>query len=229
MKLYHIATLTLLAGVFASPTADAGLFGNKDKDKTEESADDGAAEAVEIADTGIAAFDDVFGEVRTIHETLDRASQQLADANSGIATALGLSADTPLATALADLKDKAAGNIEVAMDGGKPSLKASDAVPENVQAGIDAVNAAVTNVTATVGDLAALPDQVKGLVEKSKAMPAQLKDPAIISGVPKGDLLKIPKTLKNNTKALTSTPDKVTSVTSEMTGFVDAVKNFNGE
>jgi len=228
MKLFRIATIALLAGLVVSPTADAKKDkGGDDAASAEESG--GEAEAVEIVDTGIAAFDDVFGEVRNIHETLDRASQQLADANSGIATALGLSADTPLATALADLKEKAAGNIEVAMDGTVPSLKASDAVPENVQAGIDAVNSAITNVTATVSDLAALPDQVKGLVEKSKAMPAQLKDPSIISGVPKSDLLKIPKQLKGNTKALTATPDKITSVTSEMTGFVDAVKNFNGE
>lgn len=228
MKLFRIAFVAMLASLVISPTADAKKEKSDDGATTEASSEDGAAvELPVIEDTGIAAFDDVFGQVREIHETLGRAQTQLSEANDGIATALGLPAGTPLADALAELKEKAAGNLEIAMEGTVPSVKASDAVPEDVTAAIDAVNSSVTNVSATIKDLSALPEQVKALVDKSKALPAQLKDPAIISEIPKSELLSVGKTVKNNVKATVQTPDLVTGVTSELTGFVDAVKNFN--
>lgn len=165
--------------------------------------------------------------MREIHETLAKAQTQLAEANDGVATALGLPAGTPLADALAELKEKAAGNLEIAMEGTVPSIKASDAVPSDVTAAIDAVNSAVSEVSTTIDDLSGLPDQVKSLIDQSKALPAQLKDPAIISEIPKTELLSVGKTVKNNVKATAQTPDLVSGVTSELTGFVDTVKNFN--
>jgi phage-related protein len=233
MKLFRVTFLAVLAGLIVAPTADA----KKDKEGGDESASSeesggggdeaGEMETVVIEDTGIAAFDEVFAEVRAIHETLDNAYSQLSEANASIASALGLADGTPLADALADLKGKAEGKIEVAMDGTMPTLKASDAVPENVSSAIEAVNSAVGNISKTVTDLAALPEQVKSLVDKSKAFPSQL-NPTLIteSGLKPTDLPKVAKKVKNNVAATDKTTDKVTMVTGELTGFVDTVKNF---
>ena len=228
MKLFRLTLVAMLASLVLAPTADAKKDKSDDGSSTEASADDGGAiELPTIEETGIAAFDDVFSQVREIHETLAKAQTQLAEANDGVATALGLPAGTPLADALAELKEKAAGNLEIAMEGTVPSIKASDAVPSDVTAAIDAVNSAVSEVSTTIDDLSGLPDQVKSLIDQSKALPAQLKDPAIISEIPKTELLSVGKTVKNNVKATAQTPDLVSGVTSELTGFVDTVKNFN--
>ncbi|GEM_PF-3301637 len=217
----------LAAGVLASALVLPGTADAKRK-KSDDSAEQ-ATETVDIEDCGVAEFDTVFNEARGIHDTLTDAQTKLAEANTGIATALGLDPGATLADALTNLKELGGDAISMTLDGTTPKLSATDAAPAEVTAAIEAVNTAVGNVLEVAASLATLPDQSKQVVESAKALPGQLNADILESnGLAAKDLLGVGKTVKNNVKAIGTTPDRVTSVTGELTAFVDTVKTTFG-
>jgi len=214
-----IAVAFVGLSVAFAPAAHA----KKDKD------DKGDTDYVKIEMTGIKAFDDVFKEVKAIQKNLSAVESSIDNTTGSLVSTLGLAKDTPLTTALADLKSKADGKLEVAMSGTTPKLSTSDAVPANVQQAIDAVNTGIAEVTASIDGLKAIPDQMKSLQTAVTAMPTQLKDPNIIKGVPTADLLKAPKTLKNNLKATSQTTDRARSTKDAAVNFMGAFTGSFGE
>lgn len=171
--------------------------------------------------TGIAQFDEVFTPARSIQETLDGQKKALTDARTQLNTALGLASDSPVKTAIEDLKGKAEGKIKVAMNGNTPKLEASEAVPENVQAGIDAVNklmAACQNTVATGQDLTA---QSQELISKASAFPSQV--PSLVTGDPAA-AAKALKQVNANLKAMGTTPERLKMIGNEAMAIINDVR-----
>jgi hypothetical protein len=165
-----------------------------------------AAESLPVIQpTGIPEFDEVFLKAKAIHDTLDAQDAELKTARTALTTALGVAEDAPIATALADLKTKANGKLKLVMKGKTPRLEASDAVPENVQTAIAAVNtlldAGEKSIDASVG----LVDQAKQLATACAGFPAKL--PSVIQDPSK--LLSAGKLVKDDVKATAATPDRV--------------------
>lgn len=182
-----------------APTAEAK------KDKSAEA----AAPTFEIKDTGIAKIDATFTKAKAPIESVIKARGEIDALSKNLVTALGLTEGTAFADAVADLKTKAAGKVKVSIENhGLPKMTASEAVPANVQAAIDAVNAGFANITTAVAALTEIPAQLAAVAEEAKTYtdPNVLKD--LASDNPAA-LLKAPKTIAKNIEALTQAPNEV--------------------
>lgn len=179
-------------------SAPEAFAGKKDKGAA-------ADELPKIEATGIAQFDDVFMKAKTIHETLDAQDTNLKTARASINTALGVATDAPLATALADLKTKAAGKVKVAMNGTTPKLEPADGLPDNAKAGLDATNVLVDAAAAAVKAGKDLVPQVQQLVAATQAFPGQV--PSLITNPL--EAAKALKVVTADVKAVAGTPARI--------------------
>lgn len=167
-----------------------------------------------IQNIGSAALDGVFGEAAGIQTNLNGIYKNLTDARNNVNTTLGVAADAPVATAMADLKTKASGKLKVAMEGTKPKLKASDAVPENVQKGLDATNNLVDAGQNAVDGAMKLKDQAVALVTK-------LGTPAIAAELPK---LLGNKVGSANINMIKVQPTNIQVIADQVTGIFNDIK-----
>lgn len=219
MRLSHVLVslplLTLLAGV---PTADAGPKNTKGAAAKQDT-------LPKIEATGIAEFDDVFMKAKAIHDTLDAEDKKLAEARKQVSVALGVAEDQPFKTALDDLKTKANGKIKVALKGKMPRLVPTEAVPENVQVGIDAVNNLLDAGEGMIDKGAELVPQSKALAEACAGFPEKLTT----MGLDPMKLIESTKKVTNNVKATGATPDRVDRLVKTSEGLFGDVKGTFGE
>lgn len=186
-------------------------------------AEDAAAEEA-IKPTKISDFDAIFAEVTTIHDQLRDVKASCAGANKELTSALGLADGTPVADALADLKAKAEGKVEVVLEGTKPKLKATDAVPANVQTALDAANKAVDIWSKAVQDTVSLKDPATQLATRTADLAKSVnKDLLKKNGLGLSELPTVAADTKHNVAVTRSTPDKIEGVTTEIKASLDAV------
>jgi len=211
-----IFALSVLISLSAATTAEAKKPKEGDTTTTTEPAA-AAAPVLTMATTGIADVDNVFNQAVDPLKTLQDTQTAIDNLTKNLNTALGLADGGSLNDALADLKTKAAGKVTVAMnDKQMPTLKPSDAVPEEVQKALDGFNASIDEISALVPKLAALPDQFKQIATAAAGFnPASLTK----SGVKATEAPKIMKAITGNLKVLSSAPNVVT-------GLLDSVKNL---
>lgn len=188
--------------------ADAEAKKNKD-----ESAESAGGDALELQDSGIDSVDELFAKAKAPIDTIRNAREKVDGVAPNLNKALDLPEGTPFADALADLKSKAEGKIEVAMDGDTPKLQAADGMPANVQAAIDGLNTGVSEAVAATLKLAEVPAQVQEVIAAAKAFdPTSIKP---VTAVPKAT-----KALGNNMKVLGKAPAEVEA----LVGSVDQMK-----
>jgi len=179
--------------------------------------------ALAMAQTGIADVDNVFNAAVEPLKTVQDTQTALDNLTKNLNTALGLADGGSLSDALNDLKTKASGKITVAMnDKAMPSLKPSDAVPENVQKAIDGFNKSIDEISALVPKLAGLPDQFKQIAASAAAFnPASLTK----SGVKATEAPKIMKEITGNVKVLGQAPDVVTGLLTSIKALPSTVSS----
>ncbi|MBM4365461.1 MAG: hypothetical protein FJ102_04550 [Deltaproteobacteria bacterium] len=165
--------------------------GGKDEEKE--------TELTPIEDCGIESMDTIFREAKDVQTKLEEQRVSLKTARQNAKTALGVGTDAPMSKAFESLQETAGDKLEVVMEGTTPKLKAKDAVPENVQAGIDAVNGLLDASASTVTSVAGLKENAVALVEKSKDFPTQIA--AEVKGNPLG-AAKASATVSKNIKAI---------------------------
>lgn len=185
-----------------------------------------AAELPKIEATGVAEFDPTFMKAKAIHDSLDQLEGNLKADNTALASTLGLPAETSLADALAELKNKAEGKLEVAIEDGKlPRVRPKDAITEDAQKGVDAVNKLVDDLGKTLDATTAMPAEVTALGAEAKGFPAQL-GPDILSknNLAVTDLPKVTKKVNGNIAAINKTPERIAKVGSQATSMLDQVK-----
>jgi hypothetical protein len=197
-KFAALALIGLLAGSFGSTA-----FAKSDSPN------------LTIETTGVATFDNVFAKAGSMLKSIVDARTNIDTANKNVDTALGLKEGTPLKDALADLKTKAAGKIKVAMNGTTPKLEPTDAVPENVKKGIDAVNglmdatsSATTSMTQVAKDSPALVTECSAFADVGKVT-SEIKAAGISSPL---DLAKILKKVAGDVKVVQSMPGEAKKV-----------------
>lgn len=202
-----VASLSLAVD---SGSAWAGKATTADKEK----------ELPKIELTNISEFDSVFSKAKTIQDTLDQNHADLATSREKLNTTLGIATDAPLATALADLKTKASGKIKVAMKGGRPSLEPSEAVPDNVKAGIDAANALLDQAEKTVATAKQLLPEATSLVGACADFPGKI--PGLVSDPVA--VVKVTKTVGQDIKAIAATPDRINRMIADVEAMFNDVK-----
>lgn len=213
-----LATLSLGLASFAltSSPAEAG-----------KKAAEYAAEP-KILDCGIAEFDTVFKEAATIQTTVDSIYTQLTTARTNANTALGAATDAPFSTALADLQTKAGGKLSVAMEGTMPKIKTADAVPANVQTGIDSVNGLVDAGKKSSDDAISLKDKVTTLGKSAAAFP--MKVPTMLGSLTADQVKTAPKIVGDNAKAIKNLATNIEVISTTVTGiFTDITNAFKAK
>lgn len=213
----RLATIAALVALGSSLTLADASAGKKKKDK--------GPPVIEM--TGIKTFDNVFTQLKSIDDTLTAADSSMKTAKQELNVALALKKGTPLKAGLADLKQKADGKVKVVMKGKQPTLEPTDAIPQNVQDALTAVNTMTGSLQATVEGLATVDDDLKRLVKRTNKFPEKLKDE--LQANPLESLFKAPKilkTLKGNTVATTALPNKSTKVMGKATGMLVTVSEL---
>lgn len=181
-----------------------------------------------IKDCGIAEMDTVFKEAAGIQTSLDSAYKTVSDARTNVNSTMGVATDSPFSTAIADLASKAGGKLSVAMEGTMPKLKASEAVPDNVQKGLDAVNKLV-DAGKTASDTAVgLKDKVTSLGKTMAAFP--LKVPTMLGSLTADQVKTAPSIVGDNVKAGKNLATNITVITDEVTSiFTDITNAFKSK
>ncbi len=182
-----------------------------------------SAQTLEIKETGIASIDETFAKAKAPVDSIIKARTEVENLQKNLVTALGLTEGTPFADALTDLKTKAGGTVSAAIDAkGMPSIKAGDAVPANVQAAIDAINAGFTAVGDAVAALAELPAQFQAIAADAQKYgdPATLKTLAADNPAA---MIKAPKAIADNIGTLTKAPEEIKALGVALDGLRKSV------
>ena len=215
----RIVLIVALALTGLTLTSSDAFAGKKEKAPAGE-----AKPLPKIEKIGIAEFDDVFMKARAIHDNLDEQDLKLKEARTNVNTVLGVATDAPLATAFQDLKTAANGKFKIVLKGTAPKLEASDAVPENVQKGLDAANGLVDVVVGTIAEGKKLEPQAKELAGAVVAFPGQLSG----MGLDPMKLLAATKIVTANVKATGSTPDRIVQLLKSCEGIFTDLKGVFG-
>ena len=183
---------------------------------------------LEIAETGLQSIDDVFSPVSDIHTTLGDAQTKLNEIEANLGTALGVSEDTPLATALADLKEQAGDALSFEMDGTTPNLSIADGaeVPENVTAGVTALQTAFADLGTLTASLQELPAKVGEISTAAQAAVSDvkgLKSEAKDAGIKGKAFLDVVKTSKSNLTATKQTTEHINNTVGAATSMLDTL------
>ncbi len=216
MRIRTLLGFLVLAAVM--PTGDA--FAGK-KDATEQP--QGAADELAIQKTGLASMDQFFGQVQGQLDRLHGARRDMQTGSDNLAVALGLATGTPVQSALQDLRSKAQGKVKVALDGRVPKLQASDAVPENVQKGIDAVNTLVDADLAAAAACQEVATQAGPLAQEAPGMVGRVPAEAKSAGLKVTEIPGVTKKVKHNVDVTRSLPDEAQKTLTVAQGNVDLV------
>lgn len=219
--------LAMMVSFSVVTTADAKKPKKGEETPTEQTdAAPAAAATLEIVATGIADVDNVFNQAADPIQTIRDARTTVDNLSKNLGSALGLAEGAALTDALNDLKAKAEGKITVAMnDKAMPALKASDAVPENVQKAIDGVNQSLDEIAALIPKLTDLPGEFKEIVGAAQAInPASLAN----SGVKATEVPKIMKAIKGNLGVITAAPNEVSELMNSIEGLKSSIQSTFG-
>lgn len=180
----------------------------------------------EIKLVKIQQFDPTLSDAKSIHDSLFVMETKLKDANKGLAKTLNLPETTSVDECLTELKKRANGKVRVAMKGRVPKLEPSDAIPSDVQAGIDAVNGMMDDLEAGLTQVEAMPPKVNELIGSAKSFPGQLNADLIKqNNLAPTELPKIAKTLGADVKAIEATPERIKGVTDQTMNLFSKVQS----
>ncbi len=209
--------VAVLCMALGAPLAAHAKKGKKDKK--------GKQASVELV--GLKSLDETFKQLRKLDNKVSSAEKETGKSQRNLNKALGIKNDAPVKKALEDLENKAKGKIGLTMDGKKPKLQATDAVPQNVSDAIDAVNKMTSSFTKSLDDLAGAKKEAEKLAKKAQKMPASVKDEfKKDSGSFIALIFKLPKTMgavKGNVQVALSLPGRTTKVVGQMTGILGTV------
>lgn len=181
--------------------------------------------------TKIQEFDPSLTKAKGIHERLEATENKLQNANKSLAATLKLPETTSIEDSLAELRKRADNKIELALEKGRiPRLKPTDAVPSDVQQGIDTVNGMMDDLGASLEQIEAMPTEVDALIKEVQTFPSQLK-PELLkkNNIAVTELGKLTKTLNADLKAIEATPERIKAVTDQtMNLFGKVQKAFQG-
>jgi hypothetical protein len=128
-----------------------------------------------ITMTGVKSFDKVFREAKTANKKLRAAEADLKSSRKALRSALGLSKKSTYVQGLNELKRRADGKLRLYLNNGRPTLKATDAVPSGVQDGIDAINELTRTIPSSIRNLKGVATSSTKMFKKAKRFPSNLR------------------------------------------------------
>jgi hypothetical protein len=171
--------------------------------------------------TGVKSFDKVFKKARKANKRLKSAEKNLRDSKKALRQTLKLGKKATYIDGIKELKRRADGKLRVVMVGGTPRLKATDAIPTEIQNSIDAINTLSTTMPQSVRDLKAVSTSSKQMYTQARKFPTNLRRELASSGVDGmwAIVVKSPKITKRtykNAKVIGGMPNRAAKVTGEL-------------
>lgn len=166
--------------------------------------------------TGVKSLDKVFKPLKKLDQSITKAQKSRRKGAASINTALGLKQGTSLTAAMAHLKKEAQGKVKVQLQGGKPQLKASDALPPDIKAGVEAVNTLISSYVTATTELAKAPKQAAKLVKQAKVLPDTLKSEVMSNPTQAISIARNLGVVKDNIKIASQLPKRATKVTKNL-------------
>lgn len=182
--------------------------------------------------TGIKSFDKVFKKARTTDKKLKSAEKSLKESKRALRQTLKLSKKSTYTDGLKELKKRANGKLRVVMVGGVPSLKASEVVPTEIQASIDAINTLTTSMPSTIRDLKSVVRSSTAMYNQSRKFPTNIQRELGSIGLTGlwALVVKAPRITKKtyrNLKVIGGMPKRATKVNTELAQIsASLVKTF---
>ena len=121
--------------------------------------------------TGVKSFDKVFRQARKANNKLKAAQGDLRESRVALRKALGLSKRSTYVQGLRELQRRADGKLRVWVNGGRVQLRATEAIPSDVQKGIDAVNELTRTIPAAVRNLNGVKSESAKMFRKAQRFP----------------------------------------------------------
>jgi hypothetical protein len=207
-KRWFRSTTALAAGV--ATLSVIGLPGVAEAKKSKKK------KVVHVQLTGVKSLDKVFRPLKKLDKLVTKAQKARRKGAANINTALGLQQGTSLAAAMKHLRNKTQGKVKVTLSGRMPQLKATDALPSNIAAGLEAANTAIQSYADAISSLAKVPKQASKLEKKAQKMPAQLKNDILANPAQAITIAKNLGVVKDNIKAATQIPKRAVKVTKNL-------------
>ncbi len=171
-----------------------------------------AGEADDIVTTGLADIDAVFAQVQTLLDLVRGAKSDIAKAESGLQSALGVAPGTSLEDSLAKLKTDAKGSIKVEMSGGKPRLGLKPGASPEVTKAVGGVNELIASLGRATKRLAEVPKQAQAIIGQAKTIPSTLPATLKSAGMGAKELPGMLKAVKKNLRLTASVPKECAAV-----------------
>ena len=179
--------------------------------------------------TGIQSFDKVFRKAREADKSLQSAERNVRKSKNALRKALKLTKKTTYVQGLKELKQRAMGKITVVMQGGVPTLKAREAVPSDVMAGINAVNTLSKSIPSSLRDMKQVTAASTAMYKRAKNFPSNIQAElaskgsdglvAVIFKAP-----KIAKTTVKNLKVMRTLPKRSATVSKDLGQMSNAIR-----
>jgi hypothetical protein len=171
--------------------------------------------------TGVQSFDKVFKKARKANKRLRSAEKNLRDSKTALRQTLKLSRKSTYVQGLKELKRRANGKLRVVMVGGTPKLKATDAIPSEIQKSIDAINSLTTTMPQSVRDLKSVTRSSKQMYNQARQFPTNIRRELSSKGIDGmfSVVVKSPRIAKRtyrNMKVIGAMPKRATSVSTEL-------------
>lgn len=180
--------------------------------------------------TGVKALDKVFKPLKKLDKLVTKAQKARRKGAASISTALGLKQGTSLAAAMKHLRNQVAGKVKIKLQGGTPQLKATDALPPKIAAGVEATNTVIQSYAEAISSLAKVPKQAQKLIKQAQQLPTQLKNDLLANPAQAITIAKNLGVVKNNIKAATQIPKRATKVTKNLNKDLRVmVSSFGGK
>ncbi len=179
--------------------------------------------------TGVKSFDKVFKKAREADRKLKSAERNVRKSKQALRKALKLGKKTTYVQGLKELKVRAKGKLTVVMQGGVPILKAKEAVPTDVMAGIEAVNTLSKSIPASLRDLKAVTSASTSMYKRARKFPTNIRQELASAGADGliALIFKAPKIAKitlRNVKVIGGMPKRAASVSKDLGQISNAIR-----
>ena len=184
---------------------------------------------MKIEMTGVKSFDKVFKKAREADRKLKSAERNVRQSKQALRKALKLSKKTTYVQGLKELKVRAKGKLTVVMQGGVPVLKAREAVPTDVMAGIEAVNTLSKTIPGSLRDLKAVSAASRSMYSRARKFPNNIQKELSSTGADGliALIFKAPKIAKvtlRNVKIIGGMPKRAASVSKDLGQISNSIR-----
>ena len=181
--------------------------------------------------TGVKSFDNVFKQARKANNKLKAAQSDLRKSKAALRSALGLGKRSTYVQGLRELERRADGKLRVWVDGGRVRLKATDAIPSDVQKGVDAVNELTRTIPSAVRNLNGVRKESTKMFKKARRFPENMQRELGRQGIDGlWDLLfrapKITRKTLHNIRVISAMPQRAAKTSADLVQVSTTIKDI---